>query len=51
MMGAPTKTSFVSTIHERNGKVYFASVMNPTILVLDNQNRKELSVFVESQDL
>jgi hypothetical protein len=33
ILGAPTKISFVTTILERNGKIYFSSLSSPTILV------------------
>ena len=41
MFGAPTKISFVSSINERNGKTYFSSISNPTIVVLDRNRRVE----------
>lgn len=36
VLGAPTKISFVTTILEKNGKTYFSSLSNPTILVLNS---------------
>ena len=44
LFGAPTKTSFVTSIVEKNGKTYFASLRSPTILVLDptvSQNQEK----------
>lgn len=37
MFGAPTKTAYVTTILEKNGKTYFASLKSPTIVVLDSK--------------
>jgi hypothetical protein len=42
LMGAPAKINFVTTILEKNGKVYFSSLKSPTILVLD-RNQKQSS--------
>jgi hypothetical protein len=45
MYGAPTKIRFVTTVVERNGKLYFASLRTPTIVILDRQasNRSNTS--------
>lgn len=46
LLGAPTKIRFVTTILERNGKAYFSSFSNPTILVLNSTApRADDSVF------
>ena len=39
IFGAPTKLNSVSTINERNGKLYFSSLFYPTILVLDRSSQ------------
>lgn len=36
LFGGPVKINFVTTILEKNGKTYFSSIKNPTILVLNN---------------
>ena len=52
MLGAPTKISFVSSINERNGKTYFSSLKNPTVLVLDRNSKEgQKKVNVESSEL
>jgi len=39
MYGAPTKIKFVTTVVERNEKLYFSSLRTPTIIILDkNRN-------------
>lgn len=43
MFGAPTKTAYVTTILEKNGKTYFASLKSPTIVVFDSNGVKEAS--------
>ena len=35
LFGAAVKTYFVTTLVEKNGKLYFGSLRNPTILVKD----------------
>jgi hypothetical protein len=40
LFGAPTKTFFVTTLLEKNNKLYFASLKSPTILVID-RNQKD----------
>lgn len=40
VFGAPSKTAFVTTLLEKNGKTYFSSLRSPTILVLDSQNQQ-----------
>ncbi len=37
MFGAPMKTSFVTTVLEKKGKTYFASLRSPTIIVLQGK--------------
>ena len=52
MFGAPTKISFVSAINERNGKTYFSSLKNPTIVVLDRSSHEsQKKEKVESSEL
>lgn len=44
LFGAPTKTFLVTTILEKNSKIYFSSLKKATILVLDrNQKTKSNS--------
>ena len=41
MFGAPTKTYGISSVHEKEGKLYFASVSQPTIAIIDRNIRKD----------
>ena len=43
MYGAPTKIRFVTTVVERNGKLYFASLRTPTIVILDRRGVSKTS--------
>jgi len=40
LFGAPTKAAFLTTMLEKNGKIYFGSLRSSTILVLDNANKQ-----------
>jgi hypothetical protein len=52
MFGAPSKTSFITSVIERNGKIYYSSLRKPTILVLDrNRKASSASETVESSEL
>lgn len=35
IFGAPTKASFLTTLLEKNGKIYFGSLKSSTIIVLN----------------
>lgn len=41
MYGAPTKTRFVTSVIERNGKLYFSSLRAPTIVILDKNAKPQ----------
>ena len=41
LFGAPTKTSFVTTIVEKNDKLYFSSLRSPTIVIIDKNRLKK----------
>lgn len=43
LFGAPTKTYFVTTVLEKNNKIYFSSLKSPTILVLDRSQAQDKS--------
>ena len=40
MFGAPTKFYGISSVHEKEGKLYFASVFQPTIAIIDRNIKK-----------
>ena len=40
IFGAPTKINLVTTLLEKNGKLYFSSLKNPTILILSEEHAK-----------
>ena len=40
IFGAPTKSYFLTTMLEKDGKTYFGSLRSSTILVLDNKNKQ-----------
>ena len=42
MFGAPVKTYFVTSLVEKNGKRYFMSILNPSVLVMDKEGRQEM---------
>jgi hypothetical protein len=48
VFGAPTKTYFVTTFLEKNGKQYFSSLISPTILVVDKNPKNETAASVEA---
>ena len=41
LFGAPTRSSTFSSLHEKNGKLYFASVVRPSVLIVDKNAKKE----------
>ena len=41
MFGAPTKTYGISSVHEKNGNIYFASVFQPTIAIIDKNAKQD----------
>lgn len=43
LFGAPSKTHLVTTVLEKNNKIYFSSLVRPTILVLDRSQKTESS--------
>lgn len=43
MYGAPTKIRFVTSVIERNGKLYFSSLRAPTIVILDKNAKPQKS--------
>lgn len=51
LFGGPTKTHFVTTVLEKNGKTYFSSLRSHTILVLNNTSKPKAIVADQSTDL
>ena len=41
LFGAPTRSSTFSSLHEKDGKLYFASVARPSVLIIDKNTKKE----------
>jgi hypothetical protein len=41
LFGAPTKTFFVTTLLEKNNKIYFSSLKSPTIIVQDKNAKND----------
>lgn len=41
LFGGPVKTFFVTTILEKNNKIYFSSLRSPNILVIDNNAKSQ----------
>ena len=51
LFGAPSKTYLVTTVLEKNNKIYFSSLKKPTILVLDRSPKAESSPTAEAGEL
>lgn len=51
LFGAPSKTYLVTTVLEKNNKIYFSSLKKPTILVLDRNQKAEGNSTAEAGEL
>ena len=49
LFGGPVKTYFVTTVLEKNNKIYFSSLKSPTIVVIDNNAKPKESEAVEQK--